>query len=443
MIASIIRPKRQGFKKKLTLITGIAALLLFPQTASVCLADPQALESLIREALNSNPDLAALKAKTSASRHRIPQANTMPDPMFMVGYENMGTRAYTYGDKDSKWMFTASQMFPFPGKLALKAEMAEKESESMKFDSLMADINLIQTIRGLYSDLSFSHKELEIVRGQKTLFEKIEETTLARYSSGMGMQQEVLMAQTEKYMLMETEEMLKAGISSLEAMLSGALGRKESEGIEKPADLEMKAFTLSQDEAIKKALDEYPEIKARTIMSEASKAKLSMAEKEYYPDFTLSVGYGLIGGDNEDMVNFSATANIPLFYRTKQREGVYEAKKILEQSRHEIEAAKVMIAAKIRDNYAMLKSSGNLATLYKNAIIPKSRQDFDQSLAAYSSGRTEASMTIDRLKKLMDSETALWKNLNEREKAIIRIEALAGIAVPDKYLKGDKAGSQP
>ena len=42
----------------------------------------------------------------------------------------------------------------------------------------------------------------------------------------MGMQQEVLMAQTEKYMLLEKEEMQKQKIQSLEAMLNATVGRE-------------------------------------------------------------------------------------------------------------------------------------------------------------------------------------------------------------------------
>ena len=45
--------------------------------------------------------------------------------MFMFGYQNEGHDRYTYGEmQGAQWMFSASQMFPFPGKLPLKGEMA-------------------------------------------------------------------------------------------------------------------------------------------------------------------------------------------------------------------------------------------------------------------------------------------------------------------------------
>lgn len=426
--------------RRLFVLVGLMTFVMIPLWAGFCHAESFELEEIISEALRSSPDLAAMNARSDSSAHKIPQARSLPDPMFMVGYQNMGTRAYTYGEKDSQWMFTASQMFPYPGKLSLKAEMAEKESQSLEFETELAGINIIQRIRETYQDLAFAHKELEIINAKKILFGKIEETSLARYSSGMGMQQDVLMAQTEKYMIMENEEMIRSGIASMEAMLTGVMGRHETLRIRKPVFKPVSTFNLTIDQALKKADEGFPEIHARIKMAEASRFRADMAEKEYYPDFTISAGYGMKGADNEDMVNFSATANIPLFYRTKQREGVLETQKTLEQSRHAVEAARLMTAAKVRDNYAMLESSGNLAKLYNNAVIPRNRLDFDQALAGFSAGRTEAAKAIEKLKTLMDSETAYWRNMAEREKAVARIEALAGIAVPAKYVGKANAG---
>lgn len=429
--------KRAG--KVLSIFAGIMTIVFFPAWAGSVHAENSELERIIVKALDHSPELAALRSKTGASRHRIPQAGSLPDPMFMVGYQNMGTRAYTYGDEDSQWMFTASQMFPYPGKLALKTEMAEKESESLKYETEMAEINLIQKIRETYVDIALAGKELEIISAKKILYEKIEETSLARYSSGMGMQQDALMAQTEKYMLIESGEMIKAGILSKKAMFAGFTGYFEAKDNFNPVFPSMTKFTLSMEDAIKKADAGNPEILAKMKMSEASKSRADMAKREFYPDFTISAGYGLKGGDYDDMVNVSATANIPIFYKSKQSEGVYEAKKLLDQSRHEVEEARVMTASRIRENYAMLKSSENLSKLYLNAIIPKNRQDFDLSLASFSTGRTEASVVIEKLKKLRDSETAYWKNLAEREKSITRIEALAGVAAPSRYIKSKGA----
>jgi cobalt-zinc-cadmium efflux system outer membrane protein len=91
------------------------------------------LSDLVDEALKNNPDIRASQARIEASRHRIPQSKSLPDPMFMFGYQNEGFDRYTYGEMSgAQWMFSASQMFPFPGKRSLKGEMAARDAESLE-----------------------------------------------------------------------------------------------------------------------------------------------------------------------------------------------------------------------------------------------------------------------------------------------------------------------
>ena len=107
------------------------------------------LPDLIREALKNNPEIHVAEARANASTHKIPQATSLADPMFMMGYENEGTDSfYTFNREtkgmpaDSRWMFSLSQMFPYPGKLALKGEMATRDAESLK---AMADATRLAT----------------------------------------------------------------------------------------------------------------------------------------------------------------------------------------------------------------------------------------------------------------------------------------------------------
>ena len=90
--------------------------LLFANSA---FADELELQPLIDEALKNNHEILMLQARESVSQFKIPQAESLPDPMAMVGYQNDGTKdLYTFGDKDasdSEWMFSVSQMFPYPG----------------------------------------------------------------------------------------------------------------------------------------------------------------------------------------------------------------------------------------------------------------------------------------------------------------------------------------
>lgn len=383
------------------------------------------LSDLVDEALRNSPDIRASQARIEASRHRIPQSKSLPDPMFMFGYQNEGFDRYTYGEMSgAQWMFSASQMFPFPGKRSLKGEMAARDMESLEAMHDLLKLRTAARVKELYFDLFLAYRNIDLLQDRRALFVRIEDLTLARYAAGKAMQQEVLMAQTEKYMLLEKEEMFKQKIRSLEAMLHAAIGREKGPPLGRPVDPVYQPFLLDADEALRMALSHSPEIKARNKMIEAADAKVQMARKEYFPDFTVNASYFKRTGEFKDMWSATTTMNIPLYYKTKQEPAVLEAKAFLNQAKQELEAVKLMVSAAIQDNHSMIRSSDKLMDLYKTGLIPKNTQDVELALSGYATGRTEAIVVISRLKTLLDYETLYWVQFTEREKAIARLHAI-------------------
>ena len=406
----------------------VLSVVLLLSSIRVAGADELRLSDLIEEALNKSPEVLASESRAQAAGYRPPQAGSLPDPMIMFGYQNEGWERYTFGDEpDAQWMFSVSQMFPFPGKLSLKEEMARQDAEGASIIHESVKLKTIVRIRELYYDLFLAYKNIDLLRERTALFSRVEDAALARYSSGMGMQQEVLMAQTEKYMLLEKEEMQKQKIQSLEAMLNTTVGRDVNAPLDRPAAQTLSLEAKSLDELLNKAYEHSPEIRARQRMVAAAEAKVKMSEKEYYPDFTLAASYFTRGGGQfMDMWSLTTTINIPVFYRTKQRQAVLEAKAALAESNRMLEATRLMIASAIRETYSMWKTAERLTDLYKNGLVPKTYQDFESALAGYTNGKTEAITVINRLKALIDLEILYWSQVAEREKASARFEAMTG-----------------
>ena len=308
--------------------------------------------------------------------------------------------------------------------------MAARDAESLEAMHELLKLRTAARVKELYYDLFLAYKNIDLLKDKRDLFVRIEDLALARYAAGKAMQQEVLMAQTEKYMLLEKEEMLKQKIRSQEAMLLAAIGREKGPSLGRPIDPVFQPFIITVDEALQMAEKNSPEIKARTKMVEAADTKVLMARKEYYPDFNIAATYFNRSGDFVDMWSATATINIPIYFKTKQEPALMEAKASLVQTKQELEAVKLMIAAAIQDNFSMLRSSEKLMDLYKNGLIPKNSQDVDSALTGYATGRTEAIVVISRLKTLIDYEILYWGQFVEREKAIAKLEAITGVSSP-------------
>jgi outer membrane protein TolC len=164
-----------------------------------------------------------------------------------------------------------------------------------------------------------------------------------------------------------------------------------------------------------------------------------MAKKEYYPDVTLGANLFKRYGIYQDMWSLTATVNVPLFYKQKQRQGVLEAEAARRQARKELQATENMVASSLRENYSMIRSADNLMKLYQEGLLPKARQDIQLSLSGYVTGKVEAITALSRLKTLLEVELLYWSQLVEREKAIARLETLTGSTeIPIQDEKNEK-----
>jgi cobalt-zinc-cadmium efflux system outer membrane protein len=217
-------------------------------------ADDLNLQELIDEALQNSPEILATRARSAAAGHRVPQARSLPDPMLMTGYQNEGLTNYSYGDaQGAQWMFSASQMFPFPGKLGLKGDMAAAEAAGVAANAETIRLKVIGRVKDLYYGLFLAYKTLDILNERAALFTRTEEAALARYASGMGQQQDALMAQTEKYMILEREGMQRQRIQSFESMLNSTVGRDVTAPLGRPPEPRQTPFERSLDELIQAA----------------------------------------------------------------------------------------------------------------------------------------------------------------------------------------------
>jgi cobalt-zinc-cadmium efflux system outer membrane protein len=131
----------------------------------------------------------------------------------------------------------------------------------------------------------------------------------------------------------------------------------------------------------------------------------------------------------------TASVNVPLYFKTKQEPAVKEATASLSETKRDLEATKLMLAATLRDNYSMLTTADKLIDLYDNALIPKSAQDYQLALSGYGTGKIEALTVITRLKAFLDVEILYWTQFVEREKALARITAITGKGLSEAYGK--------
>ena len=386
------------------------------------------LEGLITDALKNNPQLIAAQQKADAAFKKVSVKKSLPDPTLMFGYQNAGFDKITYGEmNDSQWMFTASQMFLYPGKRRLAGETADYEAKVLKSSADFLKKKTTLAVTEQYYDIMYAFREQQILTLKNEINGKLEKAALSMYASGMASQEDVIMAQSEKYMILEREEMARQKVESLNAMLSSETGSQVNLSFDMNAEYSATPFPISLDELIKKASETSPDIMMQKNMIEAQTRMLQMAEKEALPDVTLNASYYNKGGGFDDMWSLTASLPIPIFYANKQKSQIEGAGLSMAAAKKEMEGARLMAESLIRDNYSMIKAADKLMEIYKKALIPKGRQDIDSVLARYSSGKSNSMQTISRLKQPLEFELSYYQQFTNREKAIARINSVTGI----------------
>lgn len=403
------------------------ALILWAVSILPAGAEELRLEDLVAQALRNNPDISVASARAEAARQRISREGSLMDPMLSVGYQNEGFEKYTYGESgDSQWMFSLSQTFPFPGKRSLQREAAASEAGALEASARAVKREVVGRVAQAYFDLVLAVHELDIATARAPLAARLEEAALARYGSGTGAQEDVIMAQTAKYLLLEAETMARARKESAEAMLRRETGSPDSGPLARPAPFFPTPFPHTLGELVEKARQQAPELSEKGDMVSAAAHRLERARKEAWPDVTLMGQYSNRGGGFEDMWGLTASVPLPLFYRQKQGAAVTESSINLAGAKKELEAAKLKVASEIRDNLAMVRAADRVIELYTTALIPKARQSVDAAIALFASGRMDASEALAFLKAPFDYELLLWQQRVQREKAIARIRILTG-----------------
>src|SRR6516225_304891 len=113
-------------------MTKIGNLWIFSIVASAAFAQnaPVSLQALIAEALQNNAAINAAERTIATSRYAPAQAAALPDTEVTVQHLTVGSpRPFAgYSNSDFAYIgFGASQELPYPGKRALRANVASHE----------------------------------------------------------------------------------------------------------------------------------------------------------------------------------------------------------------------------------------------------------------------------------------------------------------------------
>ena len=388
---------------------------------------PTFLDSLVQEALQKNPGVQSTLLQVQALRHRVPQAKTLPDPTVSVGWMgNITPFSVQKGDPSSYRGVGAMQEIPFPGKLKLRGEIADREAEAAWWDYEAARRNLTADVKAAYYDYFAAFKAVEITKKDKDLLQKLSSIAEARYRVGKGVQQDVLKSQTEISLLEQRLTVFEQQERTAQARLNTLLFRDPETPLAAPEKVEPTQLTHSLDELYTLAKEQDTGLQREQRMIERNQYAINLAHKDYRPDFGVSYMYEQ-RPDMKDMNGFTFSANIPIFYKTKQREAVAEQTQQLASSQWSKENRQTELLFAVKEQYLQAKASENLLKLYSQAVVPQSSLALESSMASYQVGTVDFLTILTNFTTVLDYEVSYYRELSNYQMALARLEPLVGV----------------
>ena len=395
-------------------------------------AHRQTLLDLVAHALANNPEIRAARNEREASSQRVAPAGALEDPMLEAGVLNVPTRSFSFTREDMTMkMLGLSQRFPYPGKRALRREVAEKDAESVGHAYQETVNRVARETRIAYFDLALVVESTRLVESSRALLAQLLKIAEGRYSVGQGSQVDVLRAQTQLSKM--TEELIKLAREKpmFEAELNRLLGRPAMASVPLPSELRLEEVSLAYDTLYEQALASRPQLLALRNIVVRNERSLELATKDRYPDFDVRLSYGQRenmpdGTRRSDMVNFTVAINLPVWRQTKIAPRIAEAAAMRDQALAMYEAQRNETAMKLRQQNVAAEQSVRAARLYRSEIVPQSRLTVDAALAAYQVNRLEFAPLLDNQMAIFNFEIGRAAALASYNKALAEIDLLTG-----------------
>ncbi|OGP57429.1 MAG: hypothetical protein A2V67_19690 [Deltaproteobacteria bacterium RBG_13_61_14] len=398
------------------------------------------LEDLIQEALAHNPELQARAEEWSAAKEQVPQAGALPDPMLTLGVMSLPVDSWSFNREPmTQKTVEVSQAFPFPGKrpLLTEAKKAERDAAESKLRALQNQVTC--EVRQAYAELYYLDHALEVTRQNQELLRQFIQVAGALYAVGKGLQQDVLKAQVELSMLLDQEIMLTQDRKMAAANLNRLLGRDPSAALESARRLDLEPLPADAKALAEKAAAANPELAEADRMVAESQALARLAQRSYYPDFTVMLGYGfredvtMAGNrvEQSDLVSGSVGFNLPIYSFRKQSKQAAEGRARVQERRHEREDRAWRVREEVAATYAQAERAWRQIQLYQGGIIPQSENSLKSAMAGYQVNKVDFLTLLDSQKTLYDLEIRLRRRQADYSRAIARLDELSARPVAE------------
>jgi len=361
-----------------------------------------AREAFVRAVLERNPTLDAARHGFRAALARVRQAGTFEDPMLDVG---LAPLSIAPSRAPLGFEVGVSQKLPWFGKRGLESEAAEADAAAARsdYEAMMRELALSAML--LYDDYFVAARSLEINAEHVALMHAMHESAVAAFASGRGSAGDALMAEAELTHMEHDAVILATERDVTVAQMNELLHRAPELSLPPPP----KELPVTEEnspsgrESTAFAAERRPEIVAARQRARAEEARAERAERDSYPDVTLSTSYNSMWDMPQHRWMVGVGLALPL--QTERRAGAADESRAL-SAQFSSEAARITDAARTQAFVAQkqLDETKHVIELFEHRLLPVAREEVDAARASFATGRSPFNAVIEAERNLRGVE---------------------------------------
>jgi len=391
------------------------------------------LQLAIDSALQDNPNLAQMHARSKAMAAVPFQVGSLPDPVISFNALNLPVDSFNLAQDNMTQMRAGiSQAIPFFGKLELRTQVASYHAEAASYDVTEQRFRLLRDVKNTWWTLFYLHRALEIVSLNQSLLRQFVDIARTKYEVGEGLQQDVLLAQLELSKLLDRKIMLQGALKKSQAQLNYLLSNPANQALFLPEKVSEELRSIKNEQSLFAEANH-----TRALLSSqrnsiyAAQSQLKLAEKSLMPDFNVGVFYGgrvdnLSGQERSDLMSFKVSMNVPLFAASKQQKEIDQRNSELMQQRYALQDQWNQVQADISSAHSDFQQSQQQAILFKQGIIPQAKQTVASMLMGYQVNKVDFLNLVRSQIALYNYEIQYWQAFVKVKQAAAKLISMVG-----------------
>ena len=393
------------------------------------------LSAYLEQALIGNDSLRAARAKVRAATAKTRQAGTLPDPKLAVQYYLRPIETRTGPQQAALGIH---QAVPWFGKLSLLRDLADHETVVAGAEVAAAELEVARQVKHAYIEYCFLGRSQQIITDNLELLRYLEGVARDRYTGGKATYFDVLKIQVELARTQDRVQTLEDQARPLLVRINNLLGVDPDLARPIPAHLPDVVLQKKADRLSALALKNAPLLRAAQERIAQARTGNELADKDFYPDFNVSLKTILTGGaeygdppdSGDDPIIAGLSINLPIF-RDRRHAKTAEQKARISAAQALRRNEQRRIENKIEQGLYAYRDAKRRLALYRDELLPKTKQQLEVAVSGFQSGKNSILEIIDAEKSLLAFDLAVGRALADKALAVAELEARAGIVLAD------------